>query len=144
MLLGLVPLLAQRTDPKVSSTFQAETKLVLMPFHVLRNNKPVTGLSANAFELRVDGIVQELAFFEAAGHRRSIPIDVALLFDTSASIRWAEQLNPYVFDAKTLNHYETMQLAIYGFAVSWRRFSPLTRDLSELNRAADAVRTMRE
>ena len=62
--------------------FQSGVDAVIIPVAVRSGNKPVTGLTAADFELRDNGVVQEIRSVAA----ESIPIDVTLLLDLSSSV----------------------------------------------------------
>jgi len=63
--------------------FRSSASLVALNVTVTHEDKLVTGLDAADFEVYEDGVQQEVRFFEA----RSIPMDVIMLLDTSASMR---------------------------------------------------------
>ena len=62
--------------------FRSGVDAVVIPASVRNGNKPVTGLTAADFELRDNGVVQELQNVSA----EKIPIDVTLLLDLSSSV----------------------------------------------------------
>ena len=62
--------------------FKSGVDAVIIPVAVRSGNKPVAGLTAADFELRDNGVVQEIRSVEA----ESIPIDVTLLLDLSSSV----------------------------------------------------------
>jgi len=62
--------------------FRSGVDAVVIPVSVRSGNKPVTGLAAADFELRDNGVVQELQNVAA----EKIPIDVTLLLDLSSSV----------------------------------------------------------
>src|SRR5215210_7440004 len=51
-----------------------------------RSNTPVTGLQAEDFELREDGVVQNVTYFDAGGDQQTVPLHIGLMFDTSESM----------------------------------------------------------
>src|SRR5688572_27947037 len=66
-----------------AQTFRSTTELVNLNVTVTgANANPVSGLTSAQFEIREDGVVQDVKFF-AAG---DTPIDVLLLLDTSSSM----------------------------------------------------------
>lgn len=67
-------------DPR--RLFRAEAVLVAVPVSVLDGNTPVEGLEAGDFELRDDGVVQEIAFIADA----TVPIDLTFVVDGSTSV----------------------------------------------------------
>jgi VWFA-related protein len=62
--------------------FKSGVDAVIIPVAVRAGNKPVPGLSAADFELRDNGVLQEIRTVEA----EAIPIDVTLLLDLSSSV----------------------------------------------------------
>jgi VWFA-related protein len=65
------------------SAFRSAASLVALNVTVTDGNRLVTGLTAGDFEVYEDGVQQEVRFFESG----SVPMDVILLLDTSASMR---------------------------------------------------------
>jgi VWFA-related protein len=63
-------------------TFRSGVDGVVIPVSVRNGNKPVSGLTAADFELRDNGVVQELQQVSA----EKMPIDVTLLLDLSSSV----------------------------------------------------------
>src|SRR4051812_25937253 len=53
---------------------------------VERTNVPVTGLTADDFELREDGVVQNVTYFNAGADEQAVPLHIGLMFDTSESM----------------------------------------------------------
>ena len=51
-----------------------------------RSNAPVTDLAVQDFELREDGIVQNVTYFDAGGDQQAVPLHIGLMFDTSESM----------------------------------------------------------
>lgn len=78
--LGIFPIAA--ADDSV--TFRSDVSLVRVDARVIdRENRAITGLRADDFVLRDEGRVQGIRNFSS----ESMPIDVMLLFDVSASMR---------------------------------------------------------
>ena len=63
-------------------TFRSSVDGVVIPVSVRSGNKPVSGLTAADFELRDNGVVQDLEDVSA----EKLPIDVTLLLDLSSSV----------------------------------------------------------
>jgi Ca-activated chloride channel family protein len=53
---------------------------------VERDNHPVTGLAADDFEVREDGVAQNVTYFGAGSDDQTIPLHIGLMFDTSESM----------------------------------------------------------
>jgi VWFA-related protein len=156
------------TEP-LPTTFRVDTNLALVPFQVIpKKGRLVAGLAPEEVEILEDGIPQKTVLFE--GRRDSqtgVPIEVALLFDCSGSMQSIGAVDPYVFHTSLLDEFENVAVAIYGFtgpagAVSvidgphphvdagadplstdLARFTAPTRNARTLNKAMDAVLTMR-
>ena len=79
-LLGLIASFV--SVPHAQQTFRSGVDAVVIPVSVRSANKPVSGLKADDFELRDNGVVQELQNVAA----EKIPIDVTLLLDLSSSV----------------------------------------------------------
>jgi VWFA-related protein len=79
-LVAFVP--ASLTFLRAQQTFRSGVDGVVIPVSVRNGNKPVRGLTAADFELRDNGVVQELQSVSA----EKIPIDVTLLLDLSSSV----------------------------------------------------------
>src|SRR6266511_573031 len=71
------------------SQFRYHTGIDVVGFTVTvveRNNAPVTGLAAEDFEVREDGLVQRVTYFSAGSDEPSVPLHIGLMFDTSESM----------------------------------------------------------
>jgi Ca-activated chloride channel family protein len=53
---------------------------------VERTNAPVTGLTIGDFELREDGVLQNVTYFSAGADEQAVPLHIGLMFDTSESM----------------------------------------------------------
>src|SRR5215212_103449 len=53
---------------------------------VERTNAPVTGLTIDDFELREDGVLQNVTYFNAGADEQAVPLHIGLMFDTSESM----------------------------------------------------------
>ncbi len=128
-------------DPGLLIT--AESNLVVVRCHVYRNKEAVGGLGPDAFELREDGEIQDIAFVEGPPgegeeSERSVPTEIIFLIDFSLSV-----MEPGLLDFKTVrsamleNLREDVLISIYGFANTLKRFTGPTRDLGALQKAMD-------
>jgi VWFA-related protein len=68
--------------PSAQQTFRSGVDGVVIPVSVRGGNKPVAGLTAADFELRDNGVLQDLQDVSA----EKIPIDLTLLLDLSSSV----------------------------------------------------------
>ncbi len=51
-----------------------------------RNSTPVAGLSLDDFDVREDGVRQNVTYFSAGGDDEAVPLHIGLMFDTSESM----------------------------------------------------------
>ena len=125
-------------------TFRATSQLALVSFQVLSaKGQLIRDLRPEEIELREDGVPQKIAHFEGgAGRAGTTPVDVALLFDCSASVEVAGALDTNVFEKNILEEFENARIAIYGFSDYLIRTTAPTRDAVALKRAADSVRVV--
>ena len=73
-------------DPQ--GTIRAEVALVNIVFTVTnRNGVPVSGLKAKDFQILEDKLPQNIDYFSELGKETDVPLTIALLIDTSASVR---------------------------------------------------------
>lgn len=118
-------------------TYRTAIELVNLNVSVLGSDaQHVTGLREEQFEVFEDGVQQTLTFFAPA----DMPIDVAILLDTSASmtdsmtlvqqaaIRFAHALRP--IDRAT----------VMGISSGLRILQPLTADVAQLDQAIKSTR----
>ncbi len=69
-------------------TFKSSTEVVRVDVLVMRDGRPASGLRIEDFEVRENGVRQNL---ETLGTDANTPIDMLLLFDGSASVRGSRQ-----------------------------------------------------
>jgi Ca-activated chloride channel family protein len=81
--MSATPLAQAPQAPQSRNVFRSSASLVALNVTVTHGDELVTGLHAADFEIYEDGVQQEVRFFEA----KSVPMDVILLLDTSASMR---------------------------------------------------------
>ena len=73
-------------DPQ--GTIRAEVALVNIVFTVTnRNGVPVSGLKAKDFQVLEDKLPQTIDYFSELGKETDVPLTIALLIDTSASVK---------------------------------------------------------
>lgn len=137
MLAVVLPLLAQQEEVPV---FRTETALGLVHFHVVRKSRYVDDLKREDVILLEDGKPREITLFEGGrSGERTVPVEVILLFDTSASVRLPDLLNPLLFKSTLLDGIESARLSVYGFDSRLRRFCRPTRDAAELAGAMQRI-----
>jgi VWFA-related protein len=131
---------AQRPE-QAAPVFRTETALGLVRFHVVRKHSYADDLKRGDVILLEDGTPREFSVFEGGrSARRTIPIEMTLLFDTSGSVTDAGLLNPLAYQATLLDKLENVRIAVYGFNSSLTRYCGFTRDPAELAAALGGVR----
>ena len=122
----------------------AESNLVVVPLHVYDRKKSVNGLGIESFELREDGVLQDIAFVEGPvddGGKissRSVPTEIMFLIDFSYSV-----MRPGLLDFTTVRSTmleglrDDVMISVYGFASTLKKFTGPTRDLNKLQWALD-------
>ena len=116
----------------------AESGLMVVPLHVYKNRKSVSGLGMQAFELVEDGIVQDIAFVEGPGGLddpatgRAVPIEIILLIDTKNTMKID------LLDTRKIRHSffegvrNNVAISVYGFAGGLKRLAGPTRDIGKI------------
>jgi VWFA-related protein len=82
----LVPLALATAGGGEPPVFRAETRSIYVDVSVRRRGAAVRGLAATDFEVRDDGIVQQVELVDAAAR----PVQALLVFDASSSVRGAK------------------------------------------------------
>ena len=140
---GAVAASALLAQEQPEAVIRTETRLVLVRFHVVRDNRFVSSLNAGDFELAEDGAPRKIAFFESASTRaqgETTPVEVFLLLDVSDSV-----INPSLLDTALLKQTfldgigSRASIAVYAFGRRTRRFTPPTSDPARLKDALGAA-----
>jgi VWFA-related protein len=127
LLLAVWPLEAQ--DP----VFRTDTTLALVRFHVVRKRLYVTDLKQEDIVLLEDGKPRQITFLEGGLiKRRTVPVEMILLFDTSGSVVDEGLLNVPAFKTTLLDQLPGVTIAVYGFNSNLQRFCRPTRDPAQL------------
>jgi len=123
--------------------FRSDTSLAVIRFQLRANRgRPARTLGPEDIEIREDGVAQKIAVFESGTAARSVPEEISLLFDCSASVDRVNQLDPRVFHESLLDEFPNASLAVYGFSDDLVRLSRPTRDAATLKKAIDLVATI--
>jgi VWFA-related protein len=140
--LTLACLAAAALAAQETPTFRTETSLALVRFHAAKGGRYVLDLKPDDVVLLEDGQPRPFTVFEGGASRiHSVPVDLALVFDTSGSVVDQGLLDPVVFKSGLLDGVPNARLAVYGFTDKLRRFCPPTRDFEALRIALDALGT---
>ena len=123
-----------------AATTAPNTNLALLRFQVApQKGQPVNDLRPEDIEIRVDGVPQKVAFFQGGKlYPRTIPIELAVLFDCTSTALSVGTLSPRLFHEGILDEFPNASIAVYGFNNGLSRFAALTRDQGELNKALNA------
>ena len=123
-------------SPQQPPAFRSSVEAIRVDVLVSRGGRPVTGLTPADFEIRDDGVVQQVehAFLE------EIPLNVVLALDASSSVAGERARHLKAASRGLLDRLKAddqAALVTFGDAVVVR--SPLTRDRSSIREALDAV-----
>jgi VWFA-related protein len=124
-----------------SPIFRTETTLAVVGFQLRqKKGEPIHSLRAEDIEVREDGVAQKIAIFEGGSTAaRTVPVEVSLLFDCSASVERIAAMTSRVFRDDLLDEFPNAAVAIYGFSDDLVRFARPTRDAATLKKAMDLV-----
>jgi VWFA-related protein len=127
LLLAAWPLDAQ------APVFRSDTTLALVHFHVVRKQFYVDDLKPGDIILLEDGKPRKITFLEGGRiRRRTVPVEMILLFDTSGSVVDEGLLNLLAFKTTLLDKLPDVTIAVYGFNSNLQRFCRPTRDPAAL------------
>jgi len=128
-------------DPESTPTFSSNVSLAVVRFQFLpRKGDAARELRREDVEMRENGVVQPVAIFAPLGSATvSVPVEITLLFDCSASVDHIGVLNPNTFRENLLDRFPNVSVAVYGFSDNLVRFATPTRDPATLKDAMDRV-----
>ena len=97
----------------------------------------VAGLTAADVRLLEDGVEQQATVY-AAGvlPAESAPVEIAMLYDCSGSVRAGGSLDPLVVRKGMLDSFPEARIAVYGFSEDLTQLVGFTRSEPELRRAS--------
>lgn len=120
-----LPLTAQQDTP----VFRTETTLATVHFHVVQGKKYVDNLKAGDLVLLEDGKPRKITFFEGGPNsRRTVPLELILMFDTSGSVVQPGLLDMVTYRKRLLDGQDNVRIAVYGFDSVVRKYTKPTRD----------------
>ena len=123
-------------SPQQPPAFRSSVEAIRVDVLVSRGGRPVTGLTPADFEIRDDGVVQQVehAFLE------EIPLNVVLALDASSSVAGERARHLKAASRGLLDRLKADdQAALVTFGDAVVVGSPLTRDRSSIREALDAV-----
>ena len=128
--------LALTADPQADQTFRAMVDAVRVDALVTRDGRPVPGLTAADFELRDNGVVQEVS----AVRVEDVPLTLLLVLDVSQSVQ-GEPLTQLraAIDASASALSAADHVALFTFSHHIAQAAAATRDLIDLRSAARGV-----
>lgn len=127
-LLGAMVVIAAQQAP----TFRTGIEVVTIDALVSERSGPILGLTREDFELRDNGIVQTIERVEVG----SIPLDLALVLDTSASVAGEAFTHLQRAARAAINAMGPRdRAAVLAFSHRLTTLSPLTSDVAALERA---------
>lgn len=142
LVVGLVPVADGQLTPEAvaAPVFKADSGLALVPFRVSYHRALVNLLTADHVRLLEDGVTTKIALLEGGpSAKRTIPVDVLLLFDCRRSVIDAGLLNPDVVEPHLLDGLDQVRIAVYGFSDRTVRLSRPSNNVEEIGRALKFV-----
>ena len=130
--LVLLVLPQEQTRP----VFRASTEVVQVDVFVGKGGKAVPGLGREAFSLYDDGEKQDIEVVDVT----TVPLDVAIVFDTSRSVAGTKLLNLQIGVHAFIDGLEKKdRAALISFSQHLSFRAALTSDRAELHDAVDSV-----
>jgi len=135
----MLPFLPQQPAQDEAPVFRTETRLALVRFHVVSKHFYVDNLKREDVVFLEDGAPRELSIFEGGQTRRTVPVELMLLFDVSGSVMQEGLLDPLSYKTTLLDGLVGATLSVYAFDTTLKRFCAPTRDPAELAAAMKRV-----
>ncbi|HLV01198.1 MAG TPA: VWA domain-containing protein [Acidobacteriota bacterium] len=147
VLLGLIFLFTLgwaigQEDQGQQPVFRSQVDVVNVLFTVRWGDSYVTNLTREDFEVRENGILQEIQFFNREGDEDAQPLSIVLLIDTSGSVKDKlrfEQEAASFFLEETLRKNRDMA-AVVQFDSEINLVQDFTYDAGLLNHSIDQIR----
>jgi VWFA-related protein len=114
----------------------------MVKFHVVQKNAYTDNLRPEDIHLLEDGQPQKIAVFEGPGQsgKRTIPVEIILLFDVSLSVMNDNLLDSYSIRDTLLAGFDgRVGISIYAFGGKFKKFTGPTNDIEKLKQALDGV-----
>ena len=127
LIVGATVVSAQQQPAQHQPTFRAAVDLVHFGVMVVdRQGKPVTGLSADDFEVIENGKKQTLKYFSVGNPDEAPPLHIGLLLDTSGSMALdlKDARTAAIKFVNTLDHAADVTVVDFDTEVRVARFSP--------------------
>lgn len=120
-----------------AAPFSTEVSMALVPFQVERSGgKLVTDLRDDHVVVMDGGETRKAKVYAVRGRQAdAMPLDIAVLFDRSGSMRSGAGADPEIFRRGILEEFPTAWVAVYGFSNQLMQLTGPTRDEAELRRA---------
>ena len=149
-LCGIASFFAQDPAPGNAPVFRSSTHLALVSFHVTASKVHITGLRASDFLILEDGQPRDITVFHTGGAPLNLPIDIALLFDSTKLVRNAgyvssmgrrglDFLDESLFQTDLLSSLPTAIASLYVFDGDLLRVTGPTREAETLRQGFGAV-----
>jgi VWFA-related protein len=127
-------------EAQAGPVFRTESNLALVKFHLIRKGMYANDLRPDDIHLLEDGQPQKIALFEGPGvaERRTIPVEIILLFDVSLSVMDENLLDSYAIrDTLLAGLGNRVGVSVYAFGGRFKKFTGPTNDVEKLKEALD-------
>jgi VWFA-related protein len=134
---SILPILVVAVAPAFQGdvVFRSDSTLALTHFHVLKNDLYVTDLKVEDVVLLEDGVPRKFTVFENSSYKRTLPVEIALLFDFSGSVVQNGLYDPVALKEGLFDELDNVRIAIYGFDNKLFRYCDPTSDIDSLSKA---------
>ena len=137
----LATALCAGAQPQPDVVFRTETNLAMVKFHVVQKSQYANDIVPADIQLLEDGQPQKIALFEGPGQaKRTVPVEVILLFDVSLSVMDENLLDSYAIKDTVLNGLDgTVGVSVYAFGGKFKKFSGPTNSIDRLKEALEGA-----
>jgi VWFA-related protein len=121
--------------------FRTETNLAMVKFHIVQKGQYADGVVPEDIQLLEDGRPRKIALFEGPGQaKRTVPVEVILLFDVSLSVMYENLLDSYAIRDTVLAGLDgTVGVSVYAFGQKFQKFTGPTNRIETLKEALAAA-----